>query len=58
MAGIYLVELLGAFVRWMCNGFQKPYKYFLENSKEQSMVPKNFIIGLVTFYLLLIILFI
>ncbi len=55
MAGIYLAEMIGAFIRWIINGFKKPYKDFLEDEKNHSIISKNFIIGIITFFSILFI---
>ncbi len=53
MAGIFMVEAIGAFIRWLLNGCTKPYKYFYDDVKNQSGVPRNFIIGLITVFTIL-----
>jgi len=57
MAGIHLAEMIGAFVRWFINGFKKPYNYYLEDEKDRNIISKNFIIGIITFFTTLFILY-
>jgi hypothetical protein len=56
MSGIYLAEIVGAFIRWLLNGFNKTYKYYLKDEKNQSGVPINFMVGLFTLLTILFIL--
>jgi len=57
MAGIHLLEMIGAFIRWLFSGCKRPYNEILEDEKNHSIISKNFIIGIITFFTILFILY-
>lgn len=53
MAGIHLLEMLGALIRWSLFGFKKSYKFYLKDKKNESVIPRNFFTGVLTFFTIL-----
>lgn len=56
MAGINLLRMLGALLRWLFNGMRKKYKFVLQDDSGPFFT-WNFIVGVFTFLGILFILF-
>lgn len=42
MAGIHLLEMMGALIRWCLFGFKKSDQIYLKDEKNEGVIPRKF----------------